>query len=139
MAKFAFRLEKLLEYRRMQEGWAKDAYLAARARRIEGEQEIEELQGRRTEALQASPSTVQAMLDLEAYLVRLDDLERDMEVALSVLKDEEETARQEWIRARTDAEALQKLRDNEFADWLREENRREQAELDEWAVTRRAA
>ena len=43
MAKFDFRLEKLFEYRQLQEKWAKDEYLACMAKRIEGEDEVQRI------------------------------------------------------------------------------------------------
>ena len=139
MAKFRFRLEKLLEYRRLQEKWAKDTYLEARARRNEGEGELEGVRTRRAKILSNRPANLQALRDFEAFLIRLDDDEQGAIAMLGVLEDEEKTARDEWIAAKSEAEAIQKLREQAYADWQREELKREQAELDEWAVLRRSA
>ena len=65
MAKFKFRLEKLLEYRRLQEKWAKDAYLATVARRVEAEVEIESLKRRRNLATGSRPCALDELVSLD--------------------------------------------------------------------------
>ncbi|MDI9641606.1 flagellar FliJ family protein [Kamptonema cortianum] len=139
MTKFAFRLEKLLDYRRQQEKSAKDAYLESRARRIDTEHDIEGLQNVREKALSAQPKSIEDRRQLDGYLVRLDDERRGLEAARAVLLDDEEAYRQAWLKAKQDSDALQKLRDEEFAVWLKAVNKKEQDALDEWSVTRRAA
>lgn len=139
MSKFIFRLEKLLEFRKMQEKWAKDAYLEARAKRFEGEQEIADLQTHRFRMIRSRATTIEGLRSMESYLTRLDDEERAAESAVAVLEAEEHRARDHWFAARAEAEGLQKLRDQDESDWRREEDRREQDALDEWAVMRRAA
>ncbi len=139
MAKFKFRLEKLLEYRRLQEKWAKEAYLEALARRVETEHEVEQAKRHRAYVLQAKPCGLDERVSLDAYVTRLEDELRAAESALAVLANETESALQEWHRARSDSEAMEKLRQRELEFWTQEQNRREQTELDEWAVLRRAA
>jgi len=139
MAKFNFRLEKLLEFRRLQEKWAKDAYLESRARRNEGEIAIEEVRMRRFEVLRSSATSISSLRQMESYLMRLDDEEQASIAALGVLEDEEREARDAWIFAKSESEAIQKLREQAYADWKRDELRREQNELDEWSVMRRTA
>jgi len=139
MAKFNFRLQKLLEFRRMQEKWAKDAYLEARVRRNEGEIELETVRQRRFDVLRSSATSIASLRQMEGYLMRLDDEEQASLSAIAVLEDEERQARDEWFTAKSEAEAIQKLREQAHADWIRDELRREQAELDEWSVTRRSA
>lgn len=139
MARFEFRLQRLLEYRELQEGWAKDAYLEARAKTLQAEQEIVLVQGRRHLALRRPPATLNEKLSLQEYLSKLDDDERALEAAHSVLEGEEEVARLEWLRARSDHEALVKLREKEYEAYRKQQDRKEQGELDEWAVFRRAA
>jgi len=139
VARFEFRLEKLFEYRQLQEEWAKDAYLASQARRIEGEHEIDKVKARRKVALKNVPKDLAEHVALDGYLCRLDDEERGAEAVLSVLAIEEEDARLEWLEAKTASDALEKLREKDFELWQIDELRREQAALDEWAVLRRAA
>ncbi len=72
-------------------------------------------------------------------LIRLDDDERSQNTVLSVLYDEEATLRGAWTKKKQELEAVAKLRENAVEAWTRDENRREQSELDEWAVLRRVA
>ncbi|MBS1722939.1 MAG: flagellar export protein FliJ [Armatimonadetes bacterium] len=139
MAKFKFKLEKLLEYRRLQEGWAKDAYAETMARKLEAEGQLEGLRRKRQEACMARPCGLDGRVSLDKYVTRLQDEERAGEATLSVLESDVEAAQQVWLEARKEAEAIQKLRDADFEQWLLEENRREQAELDEWSILRRAS
>jgi len=139
MAKFKFRLDKLLEYRRLQEKWAKDTYLATVARRVETEGEIEGIARRKTLAATSRPCALDGLVSLDCYLTRLDDEQRGQEAALAVIEGEVETALKAWNEARQAAEAIGKLRESELVAWNVEQNRKEQGELDEWSVFRRAA
>ena len=139
MIDFKFRLEKLLEYRRLQEKWAKDAYLEVMVRKFEAEAEIESIKGRRETALRSSPSALDKLVSLDTYLTRLDDEQRASETAESVILTEVELALDEWNETKTQVGAIEKLREAELAEWTMNENRREQSELDEWSSQRRAA
>lgn len=139
MRKFRFRLEKLLDYRRRLEEGAKTAYLEARARRIDAEYDLQGLQNTRETTLKRGTPCLEGRLALDSYLSKLEDDQRAQASVIAVLTDEEEQFRQAWVNARQEAEALQKLRDKEYEDYKLEAARYEQAELDEWAVLRRAA
>ena len=139
MINFKFRLEKLLEYRRLQEKWAKDAYLEVIVRKFEAEAEIESIKRRRETALRSSPSALDELVSLDAYMTKLDDDQRASETAESVISTEVETALDEWTVTRMQVAAIEKLREAELAEWTLNENRREQSELDEWSSQRRAA
>lgn len=139
MASFRFRLQRVLEFRSECEQDAKKAYLAKRSEVVAVENAIAAIRQRRLDALAEPRSALDHFLLLEAELLRLDDHERDQKVVLSVLNDEAEGLRVAWVRHKQELEAMEKLREKAYAQWLHEENRREQAELDEWAVLRRAA
>jgi flagellar export protein FliJ len=136
---FEFRLEKVLEYREVQEGWAKDNYLDSRAARIQAEATIHEVRARRGYLLENTASDINSRRALEATLLRLDDDERAQNVVRNVLVAEEESALNAWHHAKRELETLQRLRDAALEEYTLEESRREQAALDEWAVLRRVA
>jgi flagellar export protein FliJ len=139
MPKFKHRLEKLIEYRRLQEGWAEEAYLMAHAARLDAERRRDRAWTKlRTEqrSFQGDPRRFDQHL---AYVERLECEANGEETSLGVLANEEEMARRTWLQARQDAEALDKLREKARAEWRIEEERREQAAMDEFAVMRRAA
>jgi flagellar export protein FliJ len=139
MPKFQFRLQKVLEYRETQEEEAKQAFLAARATRIQGEREVEAVQARREATLREPTTSLDAHLLVERLLARLDEEEAMARSAVAVLESEEDAALGFWHERRRETQAIAKLREHAKAQWQLEEDRREQAELDEWATMRRAA
>lgn len=139
MAKFKFRLEKLLEYRRLQEGWAKDAYLVALARQHEAESLLASTETRKSRAMASHPSGLDERRSLDSYLTRLDDEIRAHEAAISVVTDEAVAALEEYQNAKKEASVIEKLRETRLAEWKLAQSRKEQADLDEWATQRRAA
>jgi flagellar export protein FliJ len=139
MAIFEFRLEKVLQFRQMQESWAKDAYLDARAARLEAEVEILNLKDRRGQLLEKTATDIDSRRALELTLLRIDDQERSQNHVLAVLANEEETAMNAWQHQKRELETLVQLREAALEEFKAEEARREQADLDEWAVMRRAA
>jgi flagellar export protein FliJ len=137
MAKFEFRLQQVLDYRRLEEEWAKQAYLEALAKVGEVEDRVTDLRTQRQSTLTRFDGEVAERMTLELYLTRLDDQER-MEMSLiAILNDDVEKARATWFVRHQEAEALQKLWDQAHAEWVQEENRREQAAMDEFGVMRR--
>lgn len=139
MAIFSFRLQKVLEYREMQESWAKDAYLDAKAARVAAEDEILAIQSTRGELIETTPTEIDALRNLESLLLRLDELERDQTYVVNILGNEETNALAAWQNQKRELETLVRLRDAELEEWTLEESRREQREIDEWAVMRHSA
>lgn len=138
MAKFAFRLQKVLDVRRAEEQRAKDAYLAAQRTREEKVSEIEAHAHHRAEVLRQSGISLPERLHLQLLMERFDDEERALRAVLAILENEESTAQREWHTRRQATEALVRLREKAFDAWRKEEERKEQAALDEWATLRRA-
>lgn len=139
MPKFDFRLQKVLEYRELEEGWAKDAYVEARAARLEVEAEIMTIDTRREALLREPVLSLGDYRSLEGVIISMDDDERHARIRLGVLADEADKALAAWQTKHQEVEALRKMKDQAFSEWMLDENRREQAELDDWTVTRRAA
>ncbi len=137
MANFAFRLQKVLEYRQTLEGEAKQRYLDARIARLEFEQEISKTEKAKSASIQTPTSSLNSRTALASYLDRLDVEHAQMRIALGVLLDEEAAALNAWHDRKRDLEALVKLRHKAYDDWRLEESRKEQSALDEWAVMRR--
>lgn len=139
MPKFEFRLQKVLEYRELEESWARDALLAARTAREEREIEIAQVGSRRASLLERPTMSLDDRRNLELLMQKMDDEERDHQTVLGVLQNEEQTAIREWQSRKQAVEALVRLREAALDTWRLEEERREQAELDEWTTMRRAA
>lgn len=139
MKKFEFRLEKVLEYRRMVEDWAKKAYLESQQRLVEAQNVREAIMERRGQALLVASRDLEERRTIYVYVQRLDDEEQMQLTLIGILEEAMEKARDEWIEKRREAEALQTLRDEQYAEWRLAADRAEQADLDEWAVLRRKA
>lgn len=139
MKKFKFRLQKVLEYREAMEHWAQEAYLDTRVARLEGDAALLEVQNRRRNALHRNANSIAERQHLELTLLTLDDEERAKETIVEVLKTEEEKAFEVWREKKRELETMVKLRDKALEEWQLEANRKEQADLDEWAVLRRGA
>lgn len=139
MAKFVFRLEKVLEFRRLEEGWAKREMAQVAAEIAELELEMASLDTKSDEALRRAATEIVARLTLLDHLRSLDEAK----AILARQRDESqralEAARTVWQAKRADLRAMEELEARERRAWEYEESRREQAELDEWAVLRRVA
>ena len=137
MPAFAFSLQRILDYRRLEEEWAKEAFRLARAARNEAEEDLETIRRRRTELVGHDAPTLAVRASLEVCHAALDDEEESAQNRLALLANDEGRAIDEWTACRVAAEALARLRESALEEWQRDENRREQADLDEWAVLRR--
>lgn len=138
MPKFHFRLNRLLAFRQLREKWARDAYLGARAKRLEAEEQSQRILDDKYALLHSASTDLTGRLALETAVNRLDDNYRAQQSVLGVLAGEETHSHDLWMTAKKEVEAIGKLREHAHADWVTAEERRAQAELDEWAVTRRA-
>jgi len=139
MKKFDFRLKKVLDYRRLTEEWARDAYLEARGARLEAELARIVTEQERNHLYAASPRSVDELLARESRLELLQVKHREQSIVIDVLAEDETRALSEWNARKQDVQALEKLHDKAFAEWMHEVNKEEQAFLDEWTNGRRAA
>lgn len=139
MAKFKFRLQKLLDLRIAEEDAAKQLYLLAKARRHDAESDLAELASTKAAVLRSNAHSLEERRSLDAFVQRVIDEECATETAIGVLLDEEETLKIAWQSAKRDHDALQKLFEKDELEWKREADRKENAELDEWSVLRRKA
>jgi flagellar export protein FliJ len=139
MQAFKFRLQRVLEYRELQEGWAKDAYREARSQLSQAEAELAQLFKRQAGAQAVPTETLDQRLTLDQYLKRVEDEIAAQQTVIDILSAEEEKAKNEWLEAKRNCEAMAKLRETAEALWQSEADAEEQKELDDWATTRRAA
>lgn len=139
MKTFKFRLAAVLRVRAHTESEAKNELAAAARDRLEGERAIDRIRIRRSEALAKAKQSLPDLRALDRLLDVLDILEEEAKSALSVLLQEEESARQRWLHARKELQSLERLRERDLEAYRLEYERRAQRELDEWAVLRYAA
>lgn len=139
MAKFKFRFEKVLQFRSDAAEAAKREFMEARARTLAQEAEKVKILERKAETLKRGGGGLADRLSLLAFVDRLDGETTEHDIVLGVLRDEEEAARQKWITARQEFEAIEKLRANQFEEWNLKLLAEEQKMLDEFAIMRRGA
>ena len=139
MPDFAFRLQRVLEYRELAEGWAKDAYLEARAARLEAAAVLEAIQQKRNDIVLKPAKTIEDRIALEACIEKSKEDERQQQIVIELLETDEAKRKEDWTDARKELQALEKLRESALTQWKLEENRREQKALDELSIQRRAA
>ncbi len=139
MAKFNFRLQRVLDYRASLEEEAKRAYQAAHASTAEEEREIRAVHERRLGLLALETRDLDERQAVEQCVLSLDQSLRHHHTILDQLRFEEEKALARWVEARRSLLSIEKLRDKAWESWQLEETRREQREMDEFAVLRRAA
>lgn len=139
MAKFKFRFEKVLQFRSDAAEAAKRGFMEARARTLAQEAEKVKILERKSETLKRGGGGLAERLSLMAFVDRLDGETTEQDIVLGVLRDEEEAARQKWITARQEFEAIEKLRANQFEEWNLKLLAEEQKMLDEFAIMRRGA
>ncbi len=139
MKTFDFRLKRVLEYRRLTEEWAKDAYLDARARRLEAEIELMGIHKQKHDLLNITALTIEDLQTQELRFTMLDDREMETRVVVNVLIMEEDRAMDDWNERKQEVAALEKLHDKAYEEWSYAMNKEEQDQLDEWSNQRRAA
>ena len=122
----------------MLEEEAQGAYMNCKARRIEEQSILMDINVKKNFQLGTQSMHLEAYKSKELYLVRLDDEERSQKSIISILEDEEENARLLWIERRKETKAIEKLYDKQYSEWLLEANRAEQNELDEFAIQKRS-
>ncbi|MFN3961963.1 MAG: flagellar export protein FliJ [Fimbriimonadaceae bacterium] len=139
MAKFKFRLETVRKVRDRAREEAKRAYLEAIARRVQAEAERDEIQQRLAAIASFPARDLSDRFSQDAMILRLTDDVSSQETVISILVMEEEEAQRAYLLARQEAEAIERLREKRYAEWLAEEDRLENLALDEWATQRRWA
>lgn len=139
MRKFEFRLQRVREFRHSVEAKLKAEYREVQLRVAEAEALLEHLRATRELAAQDRPQNIEGLKTLQAYLARLDDDAVSQEAIIAILKNDEELARANWLEAKKEAKTTDQLYETAMAEYLTEENRQEQKDLDEWSNTRRAS
>lgn len=136
---FQFRLQRVLEYREMEEKWAKDHFLEKQAARFEAESELNEIDKARRAYLGMGADDLTQRRELELRLQKLDDNERAQRLLIYALQEEEDEARSIWLDKRQEKSVMEKLRERAYDEFKAILEKREQNALDEFATQRRVA
>lgn len=143
MRRFQFRLESVLNHRALIEGQKEQECVKAQNYVLEIERRISALQEARAEVLQSRGGKagernfdINAITNGERYLVslaqRIESAEREADAARIAL----EEARLAMVKAKQEREAVTKLREKSYAEYLAEQQKQEQDALDDIASLR---
>lgn len=104
-----YRLHKVMEYRELAESWCREAYLDARAARLEAETHLLGNIQKRAGLLDSRILTVEETREAEARLKSLDEEEIRLRTVLQVLEANEKRLHAVWTEKLRDLQALQLL------------------------------
>ena len=142
MAKFKFRLQKVLEMRTQREQLLQRQYNELRKQaELEKMRLLKLIQDQETarEELSAKQRGTIAINEVMDYLAYLEVLKHDIERQTVVLREAEERAeeaRQELLRASQEKKAVEKLKEKQFEEFQKEQQRLEVVFLDEVSSSR---
>lgn len=137
MARFTFRLERILELRRHRESAARERYGAASRHSHELESAIADRHARRREALVAPRGSDDPMTRAatDAWALRLAAEAEALSRQLAAAEGARREAENEYRAARRDVEVLERLRETRETQWKTERLRAEHTEILEYAIT----
>ena len=137
MARFIFPLQNLLNMKEKLEEQAKNEYSQANMRLLEAEEQLQLIIRRRERAEDALRDVVVETLDVREIRRREDAVEilkmyvRQQEIVVEQRRQDVELARVKLAEAMMERKKFEKLRERAFTEFLAEENRKEQKEIDE--------
>lgn len=112
-------------------------FVRAMSARVDAEHAVGELEAESRRASLVEYPNVERLDQRELYLAFLADRAEEARQVVMIRRDEEDGAKEKWLQARRDRQAMDKLKERALTVYLTEEQRREQRDLDEWAVLRR--
>jgi flagellar FliJ protein len=143
MKKFRFRLQKVLDVRRIRERQEQERLQQAIRRRMEEEKRLGLLEKEEKEILQIMSKGRQSPFEIwnftadTRYRVRVGEAKVSQAGRIQHATQQEEVRRQDLTQARRQTRVLEKLRELRHADWKLEVSRQEDKLLDEIATHRR--
>ena len=136
MARFVFRLQKVLEHRRREADEGRREVGRARALLTEVEARLAELEVRSRASAITAKGDVTSRLGLQMYLEAIQAEVRSSEIERAGCEEDLSRARETLTFRMGELGAIEALEAKDHRAWLREEARGEQNALDEWATMR---
>lgn len=137
MEKFQFSLEKILDYRWIQENEAKREYASAQKALNEQEEILKQLIAEKGELMEIRETTVNRMQIQQWYLLDLNQKLTETVQTINEFKHFVELKLQAYITAQKERKVLEKLSEKQMAEHQLAVNREEQKMLDEMANRKR--
>ena len=137
MRKFHFSLEKILDYRWVQEQEAKREYASAQRALNEQENLFQQISQEKNELMEVREQTVNRMQIQQWYLLDLNQKLLTTAKTIAEMKTIVEAKLQLYIDAQKERKILEKLSEKQLAEHQLSMNREEQKMLDEMANRKR--
>ncbi|KAF1302011.1 flagellar export protein FliJ [Enterococcus saccharolyticus] len=137
MEKFQFSLEKVLDYRWLQEQDAKRVYASAQKALNEQESILQQIKQEKNELMEIRETTVNRMQVQQWYLLDLNQRLVATTQTIQEMRQYVATALQNYITAQKERKILEKLSEKQLEEYQLAANREEQKMLDEMASRRR--
>ena len=137
MAKFRYSMQSILDIKVKMETQAKQEFSAARAALDEEEEKLKNLNDRKkwyeeeSARLRSGTLNVREMETNQTAIVCMDNFIADQSMCVHRAEQALEQARVKLTNVMVERKTQENLRDKAFAEFLREENRREGKEIDE--------
>lgn len=137
MARFQFPMQNILEMKEKLEEQAKNEYGQANARLLLEQENLEKVKKRQEEAEQKLKQVLYEILSVTEIRKREDAVEiiktyvKQQLLIVKRCEKEVEAAREKLTEAMKERKIFEKLREKAFEEFMKEEGRREQKEVDE--------
>lgn len=142
MARFQFRLQKVLEMREQKEKLLQRRYMELLAAAEAEKRYLRELLERQAwfrkdlEEKQRGKLDIVDVMHLLAYLEGLAETIEEQKIRVREAEERAEEARLDLLRASQEKKAVEKLREKQYDDWMKEQQRAEIIFLDEISSVR---
>lgn len=136
MKAFRFSLARILEHRRSEEADALQAMAACTARLEEANAALRDAELEYEMGQCRTSNSLEARLDLERWLDRLEDARTACRIVRGVAEGELDAARNAWLEARMRRRAIEVLEEREREAWNEAAARADQRETDDWVGAR---
>ena len=137
MAKFLYRMENILNIKYKMEEQAKQEYMTVRMRLNEAEEELQALKNRKNEYFDTYRRLVSEKLDVleieecKDAIILMDQYIETQNQVIKGIERELEAAIVKMNEAMQERKIHQKLKENQFEDFLQELNQEEMKEIDQ--------
>lgn len=137
MPNFQFRLETVLQHRIEQEKSFYKLFIQSQIRLQNATSEKKRLEQQKKTLWEKTSLNVNDLTTKQMCIQRIEHEINCFQHIINTLELEQQQAKEKWDSSRIELKAMEKLKENAFRDWMFEQNKVEQSELDEWTVTRR--
>ena len=137
MAVYKFKMQGVLDIKDKLETQAKQEFANANLRLLEEEALLEQIRKKKNEYIEEGVRLRSEIIDPVAIEINkravevMEDQEKDQEREVAVARKNVDVARKNMMEARTETKIYEKLKENDFKEFMIEEGKAESKEIDE--------